>query len=134
MAHAAASIKKVREADLDEKEKNLERERKKQRKIPRERMERKRKVRGASLRLSLIPAGPSPPSLQHPPACTISQLPSSCLNLLHWEEIVPEPGSLPLLKFSRGRKEEETEVNASSSVFLPYGDSVSHPGVLFFSN
>ncbi|XP_077925274.1 ankyrin-2 isoform X37 [Halichoerus grypus] len=43
MAHAAASIKKVREADLDEKEKNLERERKKQRKIPRERMERKRK-------------------------------------------------------------------------------------------
>uniref|UniRef100_A0A2K5V3F0 Ankyrin 2 n=1 Tax=Macaca fascicularis TaxID=9541 RepID=A0A2K5V3F0_MACFA len=44
MAHAAASIKKVREADLDEKEKNLERDRKKQRKIPRERMERKRKV------------------------------------------------------------------------------------------
>ena len=44
MAHAAASIKKVREAELDEKEKNLERERKKQRKIPRERMERKRKV------------------------------------------------------------------------------------------
>uniref|UniRef100_A0ABI7YB34 Ankyrin 2 n=1 Tax=Felis catus TaxID=9685 RepID=A0ABI7YB34_FELCA len=43
MAHAAASIKKVREAELDEKEKNLERERKKQRKIPRERMERKRK-------------------------------------------------------------------------------------------
>uniref|UniRef100_F7H4E2 Ankyrin 2 n=1 Tax=Macaca mulatta TaxID=9544 RepID=F7H4E2_MACMU len=43
MAHAAASIKKVREADLDEKEKNLERDRKKQRKIPRERMERKRK-------------------------------------------------------------------------------------------
>ncbi|XP_049642511.1 LOW QUALITY PROTEIN: ankyrin-2 [Suncus etruscus] len=43
MAHAAASIKKVREADLDEKEKNLERERKKQRKIPRERLERKRK-------------------------------------------------------------------------------------------
>lgn len=48
MAHAAASIKKVREAELDEKEKNLERERKKQRKIPRERMERKRKVWGAS--------------------------------------------------------------------------------------
>lgn len=44
MAHAAASIKKVREAELDEKEKILERERKKQRKIPRERMERKRKV------------------------------------------------------------------------------------------
>ncbi|XP_075837543.1 ankyrin-2 isoform X47 [Microtus pennsylvanicus] len=43
MAHAAASIKKVREAELDEKEKNLERERKKQRKIPRDRMERKRK-------------------------------------------------------------------------------------------
>ncbi|XP_047711559.1 ankyrin-2 isoform X8 [Prionailurus viverrinus] len=43
MAHAAASIKKVREAELDEKEKNLERERKRQRKIPRERMERKRK-------------------------------------------------------------------------------------------
>ncbi|XP_068951502.1 ankyrin-2 isoform X2 [Petaurus breviceps papuanus] len=43
MAHAAASIKKVREAELDEKEKNLERERKKQRKIPRERIERKRK-------------------------------------------------------------------------------------------
>ncbi|XP_036089290.1 ankyrin-2 isoform X5 [Rousettus aegyptiacus] len=43
MAHAAASIKKVREAELDEKEKILERERKKQRKIPRERMERKRK-------------------------------------------------------------------------------------------
>nr|XP_055198361.1 ankyrin-2 isoform X2 [Nyctereutes procyonoides] len=43
MAHAAASIKKVREAELDEKEKTLERERKKQRKIPRERMERKRK-------------------------------------------------------------------------------------------
>ncbi|XP_027621649.1 ankyrin-2 isoform X20 [Tupaia chinensis] len=43
MAHAAASIKKVREAELDEKEKNLERERKKQRKTPRERMERKRK-------------------------------------------------------------------------------------------
>uniref|UniRef100_A0A8C6BH70 Ankyrin 2 n=1 Tax=Monodon monoceros TaxID=40151 RepID=A0A8C6BH70_MONMO len=43
MAHAAASVKKVREAELDEKEKNLERERKKQRKIPRERMERKRK-------------------------------------------------------------------------------------------
>lgn len=44
MAHAAASIKKVREAELDEKDKNLEREMKKQRKIPRERMERKRKV------------------------------------------------------------------------------------------
>lgn len=44
MAHAAASIKKVREAELDEKEKNLDRERKKQRKIPRDRMERKRKV------------------------------------------------------------------------------------------
>ncbi|XP_060155053.1 ankyrin-2 isoform X31 [Globicephala melas] len=43
MAHAAASVKKVREAELDEKEKILERERKKQRKIPRERMERKRK-------------------------------------------------------------------------------------------
>ncbi|XP_055484034.1 ankyrin-2 isoform X16 [Psammomys obesus] len=43
MAHAAASIKKVREAELDEKEKILERERKKQRKIPRDRMERKRK-------------------------------------------------------------------------------------------
>lgn len=43
MAHAAASIKKVREAELDEKEKNLDRERKKQRKIPRDRMERKRK-------------------------------------------------------------------------------------------
>ncbi|XP_066892646.1 ankyrin-2 isoform X47 [Kogia breviceps] len=43
MAHAAASVKKVREAELEEKEKNLERERKKQRKIPRERLERKRK-------------------------------------------------------------------------------------------
>ncbi|XP_019512098.1 PREDICTED: ankyrin-2 isoform X8 [Hipposideros armiger] len=43
MAHAAASIKKVREAELDEKEKILERERKKQRKIPRERADRKRK-------------------------------------------------------------------------------------------
>ncbi|XP_038611341.1 ankyrin-2 isoform X43 [Tachyglossus aculeatus] len=43
MAHAAASIKKVREAELEEREKNLERERKKQRKVPRERIERKRK-------------------------------------------------------------------------------------------
>ncbi|XP_053767418.1 ankyrin-2 isoform X36 [Desmodus rotundus] len=43
MAHAAASIKKVREAELDEKEKILERERKKQRKIPRDRADRKRK-------------------------------------------------------------------------------------------
>lgn len=48
MAHAAASIKKVREAELDEKEKILERERKKQRKVPRDRADRKRKVRGAS--------------------------------------------------------------------------------------
>ncbi|XP_043401301.1 ankyrin-2 isoform X21 [Chelonia mydas] len=43
MAHAAASIKKVREAELDERERNLEKERKKQRKIPRERVDRKRK-------------------------------------------------------------------------------------------
>ncbi|XP_036885320.1 ankyrin-2 isoform X29 [Sturnira hondurensis] len=43
MAHAAASIKKVREAELDEKERILERERKKQRKIPRDRADRKRK-------------------------------------------------------------------------------------------
>ncbi|XP_035887647.1 ankyrin-2 isoform X40 [Phyllostomus discolor] len=43
MAHAAASIKKVREAELDEKEKILERERKKQRKVPRDRADRKRK-------------------------------------------------------------------------------------------
>ncbi|XP_053514078.1 ankyrin-2 isoform X2 [Artibeus jamaicensis] len=43
MAHAAASIKKVREAELDEKERILERERKKQRKIPRDRGDRKRK-------------------------------------------------------------------------------------------
>lgn len=62
MAHAAASIKKVREAELDEKEKILERERKKQRKIPRERAERKRKVGGA----------PNP-SLRSPPA--LHQLP-----------------------------------------------------------
>ncbi|XP_067414758.1 ankyrin-2 isoform X5 [Emydura macquarii macquarii] len=43
MAHAAASIKKVREAELDERERNLEKERKKQRKISRERVDRKRK-------------------------------------------------------------------------------------------
>ncbi|XP_075785907.1 ankyrin-2 isoform X36 [Pelodiscus sinensis] len=41
MAHAAASIKKVREAELDERERNLEKERKKQRKISR--VDRKRK-------------------------------------------------------------------------------------------
>lgn len=56
MAHAAASIKKVREAELDEKEKNLERERKKQRKIPRDRMERKRKVWKTSGRPRPLPA------------------------------------------------------------------------------
>lgn len=56
MAHAAASIKKVREAELDEKEKNLDRERKKQRKIPRDRMERKRKV----WRTSCAPPSPHP--------------------------------------------------------------------------
>ncbi|XP_070272961.1 ankyrin-2 isoform X26 [Myotis yumanensis] len=43
MAHAAASIKKVREAELEEKERVLERERKKQRRSPRERAERRRK-------------------------------------------------------------------------------------------
>lgn len=46
MAHAAASIKKVRELELptiEEKEKEKERERKR-RKIPRDRVDRKRKV------------------------------------------------------------------------------------------
>lgn len=42
MAHAAASIKKVREAENDEREKEKEKERKRQRKISRE--NRKRKV------------------------------------------------------------------------------------------
>nr|XP_009663727.1 PREDICTED: ankyrin-2 isoform X11 [Struthio camelus australis] len=41
MAHAAASIKKVRESELEERERNLEKERKKQRKISR--ADRKRK-------------------------------------------------------------------------------------------
>ncbi|GAB0189432.1 ankyrin-2 [Grus japonensis] len=43
MAHAAASIKKVRESELEERERNLEKERKRQRKISR--ADRKRKVR-----------------------------------------------------------------------------------------
>lgn len=42
MAHAAASIKKVRESELEERERNLEKERKRQRKISR--ADRKRKV------------------------------------------------------------------------------------------
>ncbi|XP_032989494.1 ankyrin-2 isoform X44 [Rhinolophus ferrumequinum] len=57
MAHAAASIKKVREAELDEKEKILERERKKQRKIPRERTDRKRKSDSSASFLRAARAG-----------------------------------------------------------------------------
>lgn len=91
MAHAAASIKKVREAELDEKEKNLERERKKQRKIPRDRMERKRKVWRASAppppfvalygTISLWNRQLHPPFFHHSPApfpSTVLQLARIC--------------------------------------------------------
>lgn len=56
MAHAAASIKKVRESEIEERERNLEKERKRQRKISR--ADRKRKVRGGKQ-----PPSPFPPTL-----------------------------------------------------------------------
>ncbi|XP_053110671.1 ankyrin-2 isoform X42 [Hemicordylus capensis] len=50
MAHAAASIKKVREAEIDEREKEKEKERKRQRKISRENRKRKSDSNASFLR------------------------------------------------------------------------------------
>lgn len=67
MAHAAASIKKVREAEIDEREKEKEKERKRQRKISRE--NRKRKV-WANIPHHLFPFSPGTGVLCNAGSCS----------------------------------------------------------------